>query len=180
MLEVTWRVVQQAIQETLVTVVVYSYLKTQELNFMAYFIFQKNLDNIPGTIYRIAENQSDLNNLNIEQSSYKIIEDSQENFNSVKYGTKNILKYNENSIVYQDQTTSHSKESLLNYIKNTKDTISIFLNSNINHSLYPRWNNYHSQLTNLNLDSITYPLNKSIEQYFTDLGQPSFHILQLP
>jgi len=37
-----------------------------------------------------------------------------------------------------------------------------------------------SDLNNLNLDSISYPLNKSLEQYFNDLGQPSFNILQLP
>jgi hypothetical protein len=148
---------------------------------MAYFIFQKNSDNIPGNIYRIAENQSDLNNLNIEQSGYKIIEDSQENFNSVKYGTKNILTYNGNSVIYQDQAISYStKESLLNYIKNTKDIISIFLNSSTNHSLYSRWNNYYSQLNNLNLDSITYPLNKSLEQYLNDLGQTAYNPLQLP
>jgi hypothetical protein len=148
---------------------------------MAYFIFQKNSDNIPANIYRIAENQSDLNNLNIEQSSYKIIEDSQENFNSVKYGTKNILTYNGNSVIYQDQAISYStKESLLNYIKNTRDIISIFLNSSTNHSLYSRWNNYYNQLNNLNLDSITYPLNKSLEQYLTDLGQTAYNPLQLP
>ena len=40
---------------------------------MAYFIFRKNTDNLQGNIYRIAENQSDLNNLNIEQSDYKVI-----------------------------------------------------------------------------------------------------------
>jgi hypothetical protein len=148
---------------------------------MAYFIFKKNSDNIQGNIYRIAENQSDLNNLNIEQSDYKIIEDSQDNFNGVKYGTKNILTYNGSSIIYQDQAISYStKESLLDYIKNTKDIISIYLNSSTNHSLYSRWDNYYNQLSNLNLDSITYPLNKSLEQYFTDLGQPSYHTLQLP
>jgi hypothetical protein len=148
---------------------------------MAYFIFQKNSDNIQGNIYRIAENQSDLNNLNIEQSDYKIIEDSQDNFNSVKYGTKNILTYNGSSIIYQDQAISYStKESLLDYIKNTKDIISIYLNSSTNHSLYSRWDNYYSQLSNLNLDSITYPLNKSLEQYFNDLGQTSYNTLQLP
>jgi len=49
---------------------------------MSYFIFLKNSDNIEGTIYKIAENQSDLNNINITQSDYKIIQDSQENFNT--------------------------------------------------------------------------------------------------
>ena len=37
---------------------------------MSYFIFTNNLDNVEETIYKIAENQSDLNNLNIEKSSY--------------------------------------------------------------------------------------------------------------
>jgi hypothetical protein len=40
--------------------------------------------------------------------------------------------------------------------------------------------NYYTQLNNLNLDNITYPLNKSLEQYLSDLGQPSYNILQLP
>ena len=33
---------------------------------------------------------------------------------------------------------------------------------------------------NLNLDNIVFPLEKSLEQYFKDLGQPSYNILQLP
>ncbi len=69
---------------------------------MSFFIFTKNFDNIPGSfLYRIAENQDDLNNLNINQSDYKIIEDSQENFNAVKYGTKSINKYNNNSCIHE-------------------------------------------------------------------------------
>ena len=67
---------------------------------MAYFIFLKNCDNIQNTIYRIAENESDLNNLNIDLNNYKIIEDSQENFNAVKYSTKDIMKYDNNVITY--------------------------------------------------------------------------------
>ena len=53
---------------------------------MSYFIFLNNLDNQEGTIYSIAENQSDLNNLIMDQANYKIIEDSESNFNLVKYG----------------------------------------------------------------------------------------------
>jgi uncharacterized protein YacL (UPF0231 family) len=148
---------------------------------MAYFIFQKNSDNILGNIYKIAENQSDLNSLNIVQLSYKIIEDSQDNFNSVKYGTKYVLTYNGSNIIYQDNVTRYeNKEILLNYIKNTKDNILNFLYSNTNHPLHSRWNNYYNQLNSFNLDSITYPLNKSLEQHLNDLGQPSYNPLQLP
>jgi hypothetical protein len=51
---------------------------------MAYFIFTKNSDNIEGSIYKIAENLNDFNCLNISQSDYKIIEDSESNFNLIK------------------------------------------------------------------------------------------------
>ena len=148
---------------------------------MAYFIFNKNLDNIENTIYKIAENQSDFNNLNINQSDYKIIEDSAENFNLVKYGTKHALKYNGNNIILEDENNVFLvKEHLENYVTNLKNSINAYLKYNPNHPLFNRWNDYYNQLSSLNLDNITYPLNKSLEQYFNDLGQPSYNILQLP
>ena len=149
---------------------------------MSFFIFTKNFDNISGSfLYRIAENQDDLNNLNINQSEYKIIEDSQENFNAVKYGTKIINKYNNNEIFYNNQTPKFlNKEKLQEHIYGLCIPINDFLYSNKNHSQYNQWNNYKNQLTSLNLNSIEYPLNKSLEQYFNDLGQPSYSILQLP
>ena len=148
---------------------------------MSYFIFGKNLDNISGTLYKIAENESDLNNLNIINNDYKIIEDSQSNFNLVKLGNKRVDKYNNNTITYIDLTISFfDKNEIQNYINNLKQEIKQFTDNNPNHPLFSRWSNYYTQLNNLNLDSITYPLNKSLEQYFDDLGQTSYNILQLP
>jgi hypothetical protein len=148
---------------------------------MAYFIFLKNLDNVSGTICKIAENQSDLNNLNITQSDYKIIENSESNFNLVKLGNKHIDKYNNNDIIYSDQSNSfENKNNLQCHVDNLKKQIKEFTDSNKNHPLYDRWNNYYNQLKDLNLDSITYPFNTSLEQYFNDLGQPSLNILHLP
>jgi hypothetical protein len=148
---------------------------------MSYFIFAKDLDNVEGTIYRIAENQDDLNNLNIIQSIYKIIEDSPTNFNLVKFGNKFPKKYNNNVITYTDETVSYAlKENLNSYVEGVKTAIKDFTNNNPNHSLFSRWDNYYNQLNNLNLNNISYPLNKSLEQYFNDLGQPSFNPLQIP
>jgi len=148
---------------------------------MSYFIFLKNLDNSPGTLYKISENQSDLSNLNIIASDYKVIEVSQDNFNLVKYGNKFPEKYNSNNITYVDQTIAFTiKEELQAYVNNFKNEIKQFNNNNPNHPLFNKWNNYYNQLNNLNLDSITYPLNKSLEQYFNDLGQTSLNPLQLP
>jgi hypothetical protein len=55
---------------------------------MEYLICIKNSDNISGSLYRIAENESDLNNLNIKIDDYKIIEISQNDFNLIKLGNK--------------------------------------------------------------------------------------------
>jgi hypothetical protein len=148
---------------------------------MSYFIFGKNLDNVDGTIYKIAENQNDLNNLNITPSAYKIIEDSQSNFNLVKFGNKYPVKYDNSIITYVDQTISfNNKNEIQDYVNNFKKQIKQFTDNNPNHPLFSLWNNYFNQLSSLNTPLISYPLNKSLEQYFNDLGQPSLHILQIP
>jgi hypothetical protein len=161
---------------------------------MSYFIFNINSENITNTLYKIAENQNDLNNLNIDLSKYKIIEDSQSNFEAVKYGTKIVINYNNETITYKDispipitdilhkngNIAKSAKEQLNEIISSFKECITVFLKNNPTHPLFDRWNSYYTQLNNLNLDNITYPLNKSLEQYFKDLGQPSYNILQLP
>jgi hypothetical protein len=147
---------------------------------MSYFIFLKDFENSNGALYRIAENQSDLNNLNLMQTDYKIIEESIDNFNDVKYGKKFVVKQNLNTIIYAETINNWDKISLQIYINNTKKSIKDFIDNNPNHLLLNPWNIYYNQLNNLNLDSITYPLTKSLEQYFKDLGQPSLNPLQLP
>lgn len=147
---------------------------------MAYFIFTKDLDNVPGTLYRIAENQSEFNNLNINPSSYKIIQDSYENFNEVKYGLKFAESYSGDIITFVSKSSSfRNKDELSNYIYTCLISIKDFTVNNQAHALHSKWDSYYNQLTNLNLDSITYPL-KSLEQYFKDQNLPSLHPLQIP
>jgi len=148
---------------------------------MSYFIFTNNTEDIENTIYRIAENQSDLNNLNIDKSVYKIIEDSQENFNAVKLNIKFPLKYTDNTVTFINVINNYPiKTPLENEVNNFKNQIKQFTNNNPDHPLFNLWNNYYNQLNNLNLNNINYPLTISLEQYFNDLGQPSYNILQLP
>jgi hypothetical protein len=148
---------------------------------MAYFVFGKDLEDISNSIYRITENQNDLNNLNIIKSDYKIIEDSQSNFNLVKLRNKFPEKYNNNTITYIEKNiVFKDKSELQSYIEIFKNQIKEFTDNNPNHPLFSLWNNYYTQLNNLNLDNVTYPLNKSLEQYFNDLGQTSLNPLQLP
>ena len=150
---------------------------------MAYFIFKKNSENLSGTLYKIAENQTDLNSLNIDPSNFKIIEDSQSNFDDVKYGLKSVLSYSNNTINYLIVDTDSvfaTKTDLKNYLDVLKNLISIFLENNKNHSKFNVWNSYYNQLNGLNVNNLTYPITTSLEQYFKDQGQPSYNILQLP
>jgi hypothetical protein len=147
---------------------------------MAYFIFL-NQNNVENTLYRMAETQNDLNNLNIIKDDYKIIEDTQENFNAVKFGIKEAIKFNNNTINYINKTIKYSdKQSLKESVESIKNLINLFKENSSNNPSFEIWNNYYNQLNNLNLDSISYPLDKSLEQYFDDLGQPSYNILQIP
>jgi hypothetical protein len=145
---------------------------------MAYFVFLKNSDGVERTLYRITEN---ISYLNINTEDYKIIQDSSENFNAVKYGTKDVIGYSDNTINFITSNVSfNEKEQLIKYINNFKNQIEMFILSNKAHPLLSTWNDYYNQLSNLNLDNITYPLNKSLEQYFNDLNQPSLSPLQIP
>ena len=147
---------------------------------MAYFIFQKDRDGMEGTLYRIAENESSLNNLNIEKSHYKIIEETENNFNLVKYSNKSVFCYNQNIITYKDEIRNFTKKSLEQYINNYKKQILNYLDVNKNHALFNIWNDNYNQLDNFNLNSIEYPFNKSLEQHFKDQNLPSFSPLQIP
>ena len=150
---------------------------------MPYFVFNKNQEDIQGTVYRIAENESDFNNLNIKPLDYKIIQDSLENFNDVKFEIKFPLSYSINNVINyidSEQPLITNKESLEKIVNNFKQQINLFLKNNTNHPLFDRWNNYYNQLNSLDLETINYPLTMSLEQYFNNLGQSSYSILQLP
>lgn len=86
-------------------------MKIQVLKYVLFYI-SKNSENIEGSIYRIAENESDLNNLNIINSDYKIIEDSQDNFNFVKYSLKYPIKYIQDEIIFIDTNQAFEKKKI--------------------------------------------------------------------
>lgn len=147
---------------------------------MAYLICSLDADNIPNTLYRIAEDDNHLNNLNIDKINYKIINISNTDFNEIKLNNKVFVKYNGNQVFYENLINEFTKLTLSPYIEQCKKIIKDFLDNNKSHIYFNQWNSYYNQLSNLNLDNITYPLDKSLEQYFIDNGQTSLNTLQLP
>jgi hypothetical protein len=149
---------------------------------MAYFIFEKNLDGLDGTVYKIAETLNDLNNLNINKDDYKIIEDNNVNFDNIKLNLIAIQKYNDNTITYtsNEPVGFYNLKYLQDYINQCKNSIKQFTDNNPNHPNFNQWNYYYNQLNNLNLNNFTFPTSVTLEQYFKNNNQTYFSTLQLP
>lgn len=148
---------------------------------MPYLIFQ-NLNNVDGSLYKIAESTSDLDKLNIEKSLYKILEISIDNFENIKLTKKICNKFQNEIPLITDLPYTHSlnKEDIVKYITNFKNLIKNFTDNNPNHSDYTKWNNYYNFLNNFNVNNITYPLNISFEEYLKNNNQTYLNPLQIP
>jgi hypothetical protein len=145
---------------------------------MAFFVFL-NQENVNGTIYRIAKTQEDLDNLNIDKNIYKIITDTDDNFNLVNLSKKIPLKFNENVIIYMDTNVFYlSKDQMQNVINSNIKNINLFLDFNPNHPYFKKWNDYKAILTSLSLNDIVFPYNKSIEEHINSIGQTPINLLQ--
>lgn len=147
---------------------------------MAFFIFL-NQENVNGSIYRIAKTQDDLNNLNIDQTVYKIITDTDDNFNLVNLSQKEPLNFNQNIITYRDVNASFlTKDQMQNSINSNIRNINSFLDNNPNHPSIKKWNDYKIVLSSLSLKDIVFPYAKSLEEHINSIGQTPINLLQLP
>ena len=151
---------------------------------MAYFIFAPNQPDTTGVLYRIASNDFDLNNLNIDKSLYNIITDTDANFQDVQLGKKNIISYTSNNIINYEQVTSGSgyktSDQLKSYIQIYSNLINDFINNNPSNPLLSTWVSYKTQLLNTDVKAITYPMTTNLEQYYKDNNLPVLSPLQLP
>jgi hypothetical protein len=151
---------------------------------MAYYIFLKNLEDVVGSVYKIAETQSDLNNLNISQADYKIIENTSQNFDDIKTNNVIISKYNGDSITFVTVESFFKRTTLTLYINGELKVIKLFLDNNKNHPLFQKWFDYYNILSNLNVNTIipddNVPLTISLEQYLKNQSKSYLNTLQLP
>lgn len=145
---------------------------------MAYFIFTKN-----NCLYRIAENEIDFENLNIFDSEYIIVQDSQQKFDALRLRTHESSRLENNSfniLPIDPIYYPNNSDKLKKYIENTLINIDSFISNNPNDIALTKWKNYKNQLLNFDVNSVTFPMTKSLEQYFSDNNLPALNILQLP
>jgi hypothetical protein len=137
---------------------------------MSYFIFNKQANN---QIYKIAENDSDLNALIIPQEAYLVVNNiNQDDFNAVKLGTKIVLNYNGSSIQLENITMGYDKQQLQEYINSCISAIDSFLLNQPQSTKYNEWFNYCNFLKTLDVNTIIInpetTLFGSLEYYLND------------
>jgi hypothetical protein len=147
---------------------------------MAYFIYNKFSEKC---IYKIAENDSDLNSLKIPEEDYLIVTANQNDFDSVRLNNKYVLNYN-GSVQLQDLKNYSDRIYLTQTINRYIKTILYFLDAQPQSVVFQKWLNYSNLLKSLDVNTIIPSPNEaleiSLEQYLQNQGQTSLNILQLP
>ena len=144
---------------------------------MAYLIF----DNLNGLV-KIAANDSDKDNLNLDLSLYSVVSVSDEDFTKVK---NNVVEptYDGTSVSYsEDEIYSIDQQNLEMIIDDYKKVIKAFLDvpSNEEKSNYSAIKSYYDYLNELDFSSLSYPIESSWESYCQDNSISYFNPLQIP
>ena len=137
--------------------------------------------NTEGFITQIATD-SDANNLNINKSDYVEKTLSDEDFSAVRQGLKKISLSGDTVNLVEDNYTFPDQTTLSNYInKVVIPALDQFLESNEEHPMWTAINNYKFQISEqIDLSTITYPLNSTWEEYCEDNSITYYHPLQIP
>jgi len=147
---------------------------------MAYITFLNNM------VYRIASNEVEKNELNINENDYVIKEINDVDFLKIKKDNPLVSLENNNVSIVDgpsefEQDQEKSKTMLQEHHENLIRSFEAFLTpSNSSKSLYASINDYNNYLKNFDYDSLTYPLNKTWEQYCNDNSINYINPLQIP
>ena len=152
---------------------------------MAIFIFSKNSNDVEGSLYRIASDQSVYDaNKNWSDDLYDLVTVEDINYNDVKLGRKSVISKNGNTVSYQEvNTLFDTPVSLSNYINATINIIDEWLSVNSSKPLASSVTTYKNFIQSIDVDSLSIteetPLNSSLESYVEDQGIKAIHPLEL-
>lgn len=143
---------------------------------MAYLIF-----NSENNLVKIAANDSDRDSQNLILSNHSVVTISDSDFLKIRTGTA-IVSYDGTNvnITNFDDNNIENENDLKSILKDITSCISSFLNENEDNSLYSSLNEYRNYLLNFDTSSLTFPLNKSWEQYCNENSITFYHPLQIP
>lgn len=153
---------------------------------MTYVILSKELE--LNTLYKIAANDTDLNNLNINQDDYRVISISDSDWNLLQKDLVKIQSSTENSITFETiikhpTNGFFSEQDLRRNMAGWIEQINAFVRnpSNVNHPDRTVWASYKSYMVNFDYSQITFPMHQTFWEFCAD--QPGLqwrNILQMP
>lgn len=154
---------------------------------MAYFIYSIG-ETDKTKIYKIAANDTDLNNHNITEAFPRETV-SNEEFEYVRQGTKIPTSHDGTNFTWEDFDLSteanndYSFEQQSTLDQNLADKVKLidqFLSANPSHADRDFWVSYKNTLETFDTSTVTYPLTTSWEKYCADNGITYKSILELP
>ena len=144
---------------------------------MPKLIFVKNNDITKGNLFKIAKDQSHIdNNADWNQEDYNIVDISQSDFDGVRLETKHVIfdgtnvTYEDNPQDEYDQDHASNKEHIVTILNN-------WLEVNSSKPFASKVTSYRDYL--VSLDASTVPVREGLEQWINDQGQEVIHPLEL-
>ena len=128
---------------------------------MGYFIFAKNLDKI-----QYEKLNHNIHSLVFEERYKRNLKPDSYDGDVIKYVDVELRQF-------------ITKEKLKDYINDIKNRFNLFINNNKNYPYIEKYVNYYNVLNNLDIDSVSFPLTSTLEEYLENKGLPSLNILQL-
>ena len=158
---------------------------------MAYAIFATDASGVPGTLFGIAADDIALSKVIPSSSAYKVISITDSEFNDTNFRVRRPDSYNSDTIVWLDTAPTeappgsenapgYDQEAIQDQIDSSVNAINTWLDANPTNSEVSTWTAYKTQLQSTDISGWTYPTQTSIEKYYSDNGQTSLNILQLP
>jgi hypothetical protein len=141
---------------------------------MAYLIFNNNND-----LVKIAANDSDRDSQNLILTQHSVVSVSDSDFLKVRTGAS-FASYDGTNATITEAENYFNEESLKKYFENVVSLLNSFLSENMDNSLYVDMNNYKNYLLSFDTSSVTFPLNKSWEEYCNENSIVFYHPLQIP
>jgi len=154
---------------------------------MATFIFNKDEPKTHSTLKRICENDEDLQYYPVSESDTVTV--NVEDFLKIKNRTHSIVSHDGNNFTWfhhWDGNTTvpaeerDNKEAMQLYLDAIVEEMDVWLAENPSHVKTTEWQNYRDYCNNIDLNTVTFPLNKSWEEYCSDNSVNYKSIFELP
>ena len=143
---------------------------------MAYLIF-----NNQNQLSKIAANDLERDSQNLILSDYSVVTVSDADFLKVKTGVV-LTSYDGSNVSLTDHSDIiiTDENMLKSIIQSILNSLEQFLKGNQDNSLYNSVNDYKSTLENFDTSLVTFPLNKTWEQYCNENSITFYNPLQIP